>query len=160
LDAYKRDLESDNCCRIHVRHVVANIRRIAQACEFQSLHQINGLAIKAWLASERAASRQSMQTSTHYLGAMKALTRWLVRQGRLPADPLAGVKQRPRGEIPVTFKRRAFTTAEINRLLVNAYKGRPLKRLTGQDRMYLYLTASGTGFRAHELSTIMPANCS
>jgi integrase/recombinase XerD len=72
--------------------------------------------------------------------------------------PMSPVYTPVKGDIPQTFTRRHFLSKELNRLLANASKSETVHGLTGEQRMYLYLVASGTSYRAHELSSVTPAS--
>ncbi len=107
------------------------------------------------LLSLRSRGR-GVRTSNFHLAAAKQFTRWLVKDRRAAADPfrhLAGgnVKLDPR------HQRRALTEEELRRLLVTAAASMKVYRgLSGPDRRALYLAAMTTGFRAGELSVLVP----
>lgn len=89
-------------------------------------------------------------TSDGYREAARALTRWLLRTGRLRVDPLV----RPDGEQRAASEsnRRALTTKETDRLIeITRQKGHVRGRLTSELRSLLYLLAVQTGLRKSEL---------
>jgi integrase len=92
-----------------------------------------------------------------HLAAVKALTRWLVRNRRLAADPLAGLALLDE-KADVRLERRPLAPEELRLLLAAAEGGRVLRGLTGPERRLLYLVASATGFRASELASLTPAS--
>lgn len=96
-----------------------------------------------------------IQTTNHYLHNLKAFTAWLTSRDTLPLDPLA----RLRGLNVATDtrrRRRALPPEQMAQLLTAARRSGPEFGLTGPDRAMLYLLASSTGFRAHELSSLTP----
>jgi site-specific recombinase XerD len=94
-----------------------------------------------------------------YLADIKGFTRWLWRDKRMAVDPFAGLPRLASkgGEADVTHARRDFLPEELERLLSTARRsGEALRKLSGLDRYFLYLTACATGFRASELASLMP----
>jgi integrase len=95
----------------------------------------------------------SIATSNYYLTAIRGFTRWLVRDGRAPNDPLAGLA-RMNPDSDVRVERRSLTPAEFTALFKAAVDGREYRGLTGPDRALLYLTAANTGLREGELASL------
>ena len=83
------------------------------------------------------------QTLNQYQDAITGLLSWMVKHGRLQVNPLAGVvKVETRGR--EVRKRRAFSTAELRRLL----------EVATPERRALYLMAAYTGLRRGELAQL------
>lgn len=95
-------------------------------------------------------------TAGYYAREMKAFTRWLVGQNVLDRDPLV----RMPGAGPTTDHRRdrrALAASELRSLLAAAEASpRSFRGLAGSDRHLLYATAAASGFRAEELSSLVP----
>jgi integrase len=108
---------------------------------------------------ERLCRGRGVATCNHYLTAMKGFTRWLVRNGRMPADPL-GHLSRQNADVDIRHARRALSEAEFQRFVEATAHGRPFRSLTGADRLVLYTLAANTGFRANELGSLTPASFS
>jgi integrase len=92
-------------------------------------------------------------TTNHYLTAVKGLTRWMVKDRRVPYDPLACLSAQ-NAKADVRVERRALSAEEFTRLLAAARRGKPLRGLTGPDREMLYLLAARSGLRASELASL------
>ena len=96
----------------------------------------------------------SPQTRNSYLKAVKQFYRWLLDDGRISFSPIAGVKARSTRQ-DRRHDRRALTMEELQRLFQAARESTWVYRgIDGTARYHLYLLASATGFRLHELSTI------
>lgn len=95
----------------------------------------------------------SVQTSNHYLRAIKQFTRWLVRQKRLITDPLSHLDLL-NVEIDRRHDRRALSDDEVERLLAATQAGEMVLKMKPLDRFMLYLCALSTGLRASELASL------
>jgi integrase len=107
---------------------------------------------------ERLSRPASVQTSNHYLASIRSFTRWLVQRGRLVRDPLMILRP---GNVKKDLRhdRRALKLGELQVLFqATGQNGETFRGLTGMDRLALYLTACGTGFRAGELAALTPAS--
>jgi integrase len=96
-----------------------------------------------------------VMTSNHYLVAVKALAKWLAKEGRIAANPLAHL-ERQNARVDVRRPRRAAAVEEFTRLTEAALRGAPFLGIAGQDRAFLYLLAADTGLRANELASLTP----
>lgn len=109
--------------------------------------------VESWLAEQRRAGL-SVQTTNHYIKALRAMLRWMVADGRIPADPLAGIR-RLNVETDRRKQRRALTGAEFSRLIMSTKKSRKRFRgFSGPDRARLYQVAAYTGLRRSELLSL------
>jgi integrase len=97
----------------------------------------------------------SIQTSNHYLRAIKQFSRWLVRDRRAGEDPLAFISML-NVATDRRHDRRPLTETEFTALITATTSGKTMSRLTGQDRAMLYTVAAYTGLRASELSSLTP----
>jgi integrase len=106
---------------------------------------------------ERLRRGRGISTSNHYLTALKGFTRWLVRDGRMPFDPLASVTRlNPAADVRVI--RCALPPEQFAALVAAARAGKPFRGLDGADRAIVYTTAANTGLRASELASLTPAS--
>jgi len=96
------------------------------------------------------------ETVNHYIRAAKGFTRWLMRTGRLSADPFQTLSLL-NAKADVRRGRRELTADEL-RCLFAAARASTLtfRGLTGEDRHALYRLAAGTGFRANALANLTP----
>ncbi len=160
LTAFIDDLVAEEKSPKHVRNTDSKIKAIIAGCQFKRIGDLDAPKVKAFLKGKRDSGEHSEQTTVRWVAAIKTFSKWLAKHERTKNDPLSMLQRQPtKGEIEPTYKRRHFSTAELNRLLANARKGETVHGLTGEQRVYLYLVASGTGYRAHELSTITAAAC-
>jgi integrase len=106
---------------------------------------------------DRLGGGAAVATSNHYLTAVKGFTRWLARNNRIAADPLAFLcRQNP--DVDVRRERRALREDAFARFVGATGIGKPFRGLTGADRHVLYTLAAHTGFRASELASLTPAS--
>ncbi len=104
----------------------------------------------------RCGRGAGIATSNHYLTAIKGFTRWLVRSGRMPSDPL-GLLARRNAQADVRRERGALVESELHRLLTAALQSATVQQeLAGPQRAMLYALAMGSGFRASELASLTP----
>jgi integrase len=100
----------------------------------------------------------AIETSNHYVVAIKSFSRWLWRERKTPDDPLAGLGKM-NADTDRRRVRRALTPSELDTLLSvtqnnsRTYRGDDWN-LTGADRSMLYRVAAFTGLRAQELSSL------
>ncbi len=129
--------------------------------------QIAPGAVQAWLAQRRGqdgqaiASRKvrfSATTSNHHLQAIKAFCTWMVRDGRAPHSPVAGLSQ-VNARASLKVRRRALTPAELQTLLAKTRDGPAVwLRMPGPQRAMLYRLAAETGLRVRELASLTSAS--
>jgi len=153
FDDFEKHLRSKNSDPRHVGEVIAKIKRCATFCDWQRLKQIRASDVENFLFELRENRGLSIQTSNHYLKALKAFTRWLVRNLRMKLNPLDIIE-------PLNVRtdrrhdRRALSMEEFMLLLQAAETGPPAIGLTGPDRAMLYILAAWTGFRRGELGSL------
>lgn len=105
---------------------------------------------------ERLVRGAGPQTCNHYIAAIKAFSRWLVVNRRLPDNPLASL-ERMNVETDIRCNRRALPGAELRTVIATAAaSSREFRGLSGRDRAVLYATAAASGFRAQELAALEP----
>jgi excisionase family DNA binding protein len=110
--------------------------------------------VEAYLGRRRAPG---VETSNHYLTAMKGFTRWLARERRIVADPLSHLS-RMNADTDVRHPRRALREEVFARFVDATADGKAFRGLPGADRLVLYTLAANTGFRAGELGSLTPAS--
>lgn len=104
------------------------------------------------------AKRCGPETVNHYVRAAKGFTRWLVRTGRLSANPFQTLTL-VNAKADVRRGRRELTPHELRRLFAAARASAvSLRGLSGVDRAALYSLAAGTGFRVNALANLTPAD--
>ena len=151
---FERNLKCKGGTLEHARNVVFRCRQIITGCQIRFVSELNSSRIQVFLAGLRESGR-SIQTSNHYLRAIKQFTRWLVKDRRAGDDPLAFI---PMLNVSTDRRhdRRPLTEVELTALLNVASNGPVVLRMTGQDRAMLYTVAAYTGLRASELASLTP----
>jgi integrase len=86
---------------------------------------------------------------------MKGFARWLWKDGRAPAHPLAHLAT-SNPDADRRRRRRALTPQEAARLVAAAGAGGVVMGLDGPSRAILYELTIGTGFRSEELRSLTP----
>ena len=170
----------------HVRHVREHLDRVVTECRFRSLKDINRQVVQRWMdkvarmprdKDDPESSPLSARTINMHRTAIVAFCNWCVIEGRLPANPLAGLPKVE--ETEPARKRRPLTEDEITRLLdaaqerslrdaltirrgknkgkllakVSDKERRRLKRV-GQERSLVYKFMMLTGLRRGEVATL------
>jgi len=115
----------------------------------------NDLAkIAEWYnAQQTEKPGHSIQTSNHYLRAIKTFSRWLKRDRRTGDDALAHL-QSENVETDRRHDRRAISPEEFAKLVEAAENGPTIESIEGPDRAMLYVLAAWTGYRRRELSSL------
>jgi integrase len=145
---------------------------IVEACGFRTPGDLRSEALDVYLAGMEGTAR----TRAKHRQSVVGFANWMVRKGKLPANPLQR-STRPEGE--QARKRRALSAEEL-RALVAAAEARPLLegtlirwgpragshdrrlpeaererlRVQGRNNALLYRTAFYTGLRADELRSL------
>ena len=141
----------------HVSLSATRIQSCLDGCHFVKIADVQTSAVLAFLADLRTAGK-SLKTANEYLAATKGFMRWLWRDKRTAVDPLAGLPRlASKGAVDIRHARRDLDPDELRRLLeATRQSPTPRRRLSGNDRYFLYLTACATGFRASELASLTP----
>lgn len=137
---YAADLTALGRGFTHVRDTTKRAAKLAEECGWKVLGDISANGFVAWRSQQ---TRYSAKTLNEYLNSSRAVLNWMVKQGRIPDNPLKHIAHADvRGK---QQRRRAFTDDELNRLLAVAP---PSIRL-------LYLAAAFTGLRIGELRQVV-----
>ena len=130
---------------------------VLDGCRFTKIRRhVQASAVVEYLGTLRKEGK-SVKTANDYLAAVKGFTRWLWRDKRSVLDALAGLSKLANGETDVRHARRDFSPDELGLLLEAARQSpKAIRRLSGIDRYFLYLTAAATGFRVSELASMTP----
>jgi integrase len=139
LAQYKADLSGRGLAAEHVKATVARIERIVSALKWKRLADVRPDSFVAW----RSRQTFSAKTKKEYQTSANAFFNWLVRMGKMTANPLAKVDRVDiRGK--AVRKSRAFTVDEFAKLCKVAPAGRRLA--------YLFLVY--TGARKNEVAAL------
>jgi excisionase family DNA binding protein len=106
--------------------------------------------------AEMQARGSSPETVNHYVRAVRSFCRWLVKNRRLPFNPLETVALVNTAS-DRRHDRRELEADELRRLLAATLASNTSFRGLGPaDRHALYAAACGTGFRAGALASLAP----
>lgn len=118
------------------------LEKLILEAPWASIRDIDGDSFKRWRKAYAIAKGASPKTLNQYLDSLSGFINWLVRQGRMLANPLLGVVEK----LPVyeqVMPRRAFSDDEMSRLLAVA----------GPHKLAILL-AFYTGLRRGELELL------
>jgi len=149
---FEKHLRAKRVSDEQVRLVIYRARQIITGCKVKISSDITSSRVQAFLADLRK-NGSSIQTSNHYLRAIKQFTRWLVKDRRSGEDSLAFVAML---NIATDRRhdRRPLTEEQLGLLMNAAKSGRVINRMKGIDRAMLYAVAAYTGLRASELASL------
>lgn len=152
LEAFKDHQEGKGNSGQHVGEIVEKLRKIIAGCKWRHIGDISASAVERHLSRMRRDGR-SIQTSNHYLRAIKQFTRWLVRDRRAPDDPLTHLAML-NVKVDRRHDRRALSIDEFSRLVAAAATGGPVGAISGPDRAMMYVLAAWTGYRKSEIGSL------
>ncbi len=132
------------------------IHLCVEACRWRRIAQIKATDVQRFLANLRDEGL-SVQTSNHYLRAIKCFTRWLTINRRLRSNPLDGLAML-NVRVDRRHDRRALSRDEFWRLVDAANSGPVVESIPGIDRAMLYVLAAWTGLRKGEIGSLTPAS--
>ncbi len=133
---FLEDVRARGRCPDYIEDLGQQLRILREECGWRVAADVTADSFETWRARQR---EKAEKTLNEYLAAAHNLLNWMVKRGRLQANPLATVgKVKTDGHKRV--RRRALTYDEAVRLLAVAGVRRPL-----------YLAALTTGLRRNEL---------
>jgi len=153
IDNFEKHLKSKNDDPRYIREIVRKIKRCVTFNKWQKIKQICVSDVEDFLLHLRDDEGLSIQTSNHYLKALKAFGHWLVRNQSLKSSPIDCIESL-NVRTDRRHDRRPLTMDEFMRVLRVAETGPPAVGLTGPDHAMLYVLAAWTGFRRGELGSL------
>jgi integrase len=156
LKDFEADLRAGGNTEKHVALVVSRVRWVLGECRVFFSDDLSASRVQWALARLRNDEGRSIQTSNHYLAAVKRFANWMVRDRRMRDNPLSHLAG---GNVKTDRRHdhRAMLPGELSAVLEAARQSdREPYGLSGEDRFHLYLTAVRTGFRAAELASLTP----
>ncbi|TVQ53330.1 MAG: hypothetical protein EA377_08220, partial [Phycisphaerales bacterium] len=135
------------------RHATSTSTMVSSIAELEGFHQIDQITADhvTHFAESLRREKRSPRTIHKYLTAIKSFTRWLVAEGKLIGDPLAGVKK----PSPQRQRERRMLLPDEFHWLQEAARGHGLRYgLSGEERAMLYDFAIQTGLRAGEIRSL------
>ena len=98
----------------------------------------------------------SVETCNHYLTAFNQFCTWMVKNRRMPDNPVIHL-EKGNAEEDRRRNRRDLSPEEIERLLeATAKSSKSYRGLAGIDRFVVYYVALGSGLRASEIGSLKP----
>ncbi len=159
VEDFARYLHAKGNTAQHVEGTRRDVVRVLGLARVERLSDLAPSKVQEALAALRPARAGdeplSLRTLNKALRATKSFSRWLVRDGRAPSDPLTALEGF-NAATDVRRRRRDFTPEELDALIRTAEAGPRRYGLSGPDRAMLYRLAAGTGFRAGELGSLTP----
>lgn len=159
IDAHIEDfiqyLRDKNSTDQHAADRESQIKRLITVMGADRLADLSPARVQRAIAKIREERKVSLRTLNRYQVAIKSLSRWLVREGRIESDPLQGLTGF-NAETDRRHRRRALTADEVRLLVAAAENGPRFQGVDGPDRATLYRVAAGTGFRASEIASLTP----
>lgn len=152
LRDFEKHLRAKRVSNEQVKLVIYRAKKIIEKCKAKMAGDLTASRVQSFLADLRDEGT-SIQTSNHYLRAIKQLTRWMVKDRRAHDDPLQFVSML-NVSTDRRHDRRPLTESEFSALLQAARAGRSVLGMEGPDRAMLYAVASYTGLRASELASL------
>ena len=152
MEEFEKHLRAKRVSDGQVRLVTYRAKQIIDSCKSKVASDLTASRVQSFLADLREQGK-SIQTSNHYLRAIKQFSRWLVKDRRAHDDPLAFIAML-NVSTDRRHDRRPLTEAEFTALLQVARSGPVTFKMAGPDRAMLYTVAAYTGLRASELASL------
>jgi len=152
VEAFEVSLKNKDVQDRNIRELTAKVRRLIHDCGFTFVTDLAPEVVQQSLADLRS-SGLSIQTSNHYLRAIKQFSRWLTRDRRLASDPLANISML-NVRVDRRHDRRALSSDEFAYLVAAAEAGPRIESIPGKDRAMMYMLAAWTGYRKGEIGSL------
>lgn len=158
LQEYIDDLVAIGYTQRQADLVMNRILRIFSEAKFTEYAQIDAVRVAKAIAQLQAKEEfNTTATANKYREAMRAWTRWMAKNHRWPSNPLEYMPKF-KGDTSVSRRRAILSDDQFDALLAATREGPDRRKLTGEQRYWLYLIASQTGLRAQELHSLTPKN--
>ena len=138
----------------YIELTVQRVEDVVEGIGAKSISDIDGGRVASYLKDRRDAGL-SIESSNHYFRAVRGFCRWLVKDRRLPENPVQHLGTL-KPDTDRRHARRTLSDDEFASLIAATHNGRTIRGLPGQDRAMLYITAAYTGLRASELASLTP----
>ena len=157
LDDFETSLLAKGATTKQASQATARCRKIIEGCGFKRLIDLVPSAVASYL-KDRRKTGTSIQTSNHYLAGIKSFSNWLLRDRRIPTNPLVHLS-RLNAKVDIRHERRSLSPDELLRIIHATERSATVFRgLNGETRAMLYRLATMTGLRAAELASLTPAS--
>lgn len=166
LGIWRKDLLARGNTEKYANEQYMQASEVFSVGKMEFFPQVTSSAVQIALGELRKDSKEggvvkkgaSLSTLNHYLRSVKAFCRWLWRDGRIKADPVAGMRSY-NAKTDRRRQRRAMMVGELKVLYKAADEGPTLWTMTGEDRGMMYRLMLGTGFRVKEIRSLRGKSC-
>jgi len=140
LEDFLGDMRRRGKSEKYLANLKFRVGALIPGCGWDTAKDVTADSFQTW---RRRQSELSAKTANDYLEAVRCFFNWLIKNGRVLANPLASV-EKVKTEGRETRQRRAFSGEEMRRLL----------DAVPADRKAVYLMAVHTGLRRSELAAL------
>ncbi|MHC4290563.1 MAG: tyrosine-type recombinase/integrase, partial [Planctomycetota bacterium] len=147
---FQESMQTDRLTQKHIEETITRVIKISESCKFIIPTDINGEAIKNFMFT-LSKSGKSPRTVNKYLTSFKSFTIWMLKTGRLTANPIEYIQ--PMKEKKTRF-RRPLTAQERQALLDTTIQAEKHHGLTGYERTLIYRLEYTTGLRWNAIYTL------
>ena len=156
LQDFEAHLEDRGNSVEYVELTAQRCRTIFKRTKAKIIEDITPGRVEACLGELRREGL-SVSTCNHYFRALRNFCRWLVKDRRAAANPIAGLSAMKVTEQDKKRRRRPFTDEEFATLIrTTRSSSADFRGLSGEDRAMLYIVAFNTGLRVCELASLTP----
>jgi len=153
LSDFQRSIVNNGNTEEYARLTYNRAKAIIEGCKFAYIGDVKPAAIQQYL-SDRRTQGLSIQSSNHYLQAIKQFCRWMVQDQRISESPVGHLKGM-NVRTDRRHDRRSLEPDEIRRLLAGTANAPKRFGMTGYERHLLYRFAAETGLRANEIRNLI-----
>ncbi len=156
LAKFEKGMQQRGTTGKHVKLTMTRVRAIIAGCGIETLSDLTPERVQGFLGDHRDEEDLGAKTYNHYVQAIDSFGRWLVRSGRLVANPLLSLS-RLNTEVDVRHQRRALMPDEVSKLISSARTGgERIQGYNGEQRARVYLVSFLTGLRRSEIASLTP----
>ncbi len=137
--------------------VTTRINRVIKAAKLKEYGQVDPVVITKAVRKLMKQYKFGVTTGNKYIEAMRAWTRWMQKHNRWPVNNLENLSKL-KGDTSPKRQRAILTDDEFAKLLQSTKNGPYRRKLSPEQRMWLWMLASQTGLRAQELNSLTPTS--
>ena len=141
----------------HIRQVVSHIRKIVTRNKYMRFDEIKLLEVQEAIADISRDDGTGAQTRNHYRSDIRQFCNWMVKNKLAPTSPVAGIDMEDVNK-DRRYVRRPYSVEELRWLFSSTLEAGVNERVSGSERVVIYLVAAETGLRASELHKLRRGN--
>ena len=154
LADYIIHLEAKGRSPKHLSETRRTILSVLKSCQFEISEHLSQTDLDTHL-SHLIRQGKSYRTRNAAMKAIRALTTWMLKSHRIPADPFQLCETLNEDSDPNRKKRRALSPMDLARLVAAAEVAGVVQSVTGPERALLYTIAATTGLRRGEIAKLL-----